>query len=377
MPADSSLASRIRRRLADLDTDGLRRTLTPPAGIDLSSNDYLNLSRDPRVVAAFAAAVKDEGVGSTGSRLLRGDRDIFRRVEAAMAALKGSERALYFSTGYMANLAVLTTLPERGDVIFSDARNHASLIDGARLSRATAVVVPHADIDALAEQLRQTPCEGERFVVIESLYSMDGDIPRLVDYDALCRAAGATLIVDEAHAIGIYGASGSGLLEEAGVDAGRCISINTASKALGASGAFVGGPAWAIEYLEQKARPFVFSTAPTPAVMAAIACALAIVRQEPERRERLRARSVYLRERLRASGVDVPVGISQIIPIIIGDNERAVALAQALQAQGFDARAIRPPSVPSGTARLRVSVNAALDEATLDRFVTIVSGALA
>jgi 8-amino-7-oxononanoate synthase len=373
----SRFAARVQERLSALDIHGLRRTLCPPAGIDLSSNDYLNHSADPRVVAGFTAAAGREGVGSTGSRLLRGDRAIFESLESRFARFKGSDRSLFFSSGYLANLAVLTALPEADDVIFSDALNHASLIDGARLSRARTVVAPHHDIDALARLVRETPCDGVRFVVIESLYSMDGDVSRLVEYLALCRAAQAVLVVDEAHAVGIYGASGSGLLEEAGVDANACVSVNTAGKALGVSGAFVAGPSWVIELLVQRARPFVFSTAATPAVAGAIDASLTIVAGEPERRARLRARAAYLRDRLRGAGVAVPAGISQIIPIVVGDNERAVAISRSIQAQGFDARAIRPPSVPPGTSRLRVSVNAALAEQTLDRFVDAVRGALA
>lgn len=373
---DSPLAARIHDRLAELDAHDLRRTLKPPSGIDLCSNDYLGLSTDPRVVEAFLGAAAREGVGSTGSRLLRGERGLFAACEADFAAFKQAERALYFSSGYLANLAVLSGLAEPGDVIFSDARNHASLIDAARLSRARVVVVPHFDLDALANAIRDTPCEGVRFVVVESLYSMDGDIAPLAEYAGLCRAAGAVLVIDEAHAVGIYGASGSGLIEEAGLDPNACVSINMAGKALGVSGGFVAGPAPIIEYLVQRARPFVFSTASPPAVAGALRASLRIVRDEPERRERLRARAMYLRERLRSAGISTPVGISQIIPILIGDNERAMAVAARLQSDGFDARAIRPPSVPAGTARLRVSVNARLDEATLDRFVSSLKEAL-
>lgn len=377
MPADSPLASRLRERLAELDAQDLRRSLRPPTGIDLCSNDYLCLSTDPRLVEAFVDAATREGVGSTGSRLLRGERALFSTVEQEFADFKQAERALYFSSGYLANLAVLTCLAESDDVIFSDARNHASLIDGIRLSKARVVVVPHLDLDALAKAMRETPCHGVRFVVIESLYSMDGDIAPLEGYAALCHAARAVLVVDEAHAVGIHGASGSGLIEECGLDANRCISINMAGKALGVGGGFVAGPSWVVEYLAQRSRPFVFSTAPPPAVAGALRASLQIVRSEPERRERLRARSVYLRRALAAAGIQVAAGISQIIPIVIGENERALAVAARLQERGFDARAIRPPSVPVGSARLRVSVNAGLDEATLDRFVAALTGALA
>lgn len=376
MPSDSSLESRVHARLADLRSRSLLRTMRPPSGIDLSSNDYLNLSSHPRVCAALVAGVRREGCGSTGSRLLRGDREVFAAVEERFARFKGTDRALFFSSGYLANLAVLTGLTESGDEIFSDERNHASLIDGIRLSRARAVVCPHNSVDGVAGLFEQSPCEGVRFVVIESLYGMDGDRARLADYAALCRSTGAVLIVDEAHAVGIFGERGSGLIEEAGLDANRCISINTAGKALGVGGAFVAGPAWAVEYLIQRARPFVFSTAPPPALADAVLASLAIMLDEPARRSTLLSRASYLRSRLRAEGIDVPDDVSQIVPLVIGDNERAVSVAREIQAEGFDVRAIRPPTVPAGTARLRISVNASLSEATLDRFVHVAKAAV-
>jgi 8-amino-7-oxononanoate synthase len=214
------------------------------------------------------------------------------------------------------------------------------------------------------------------FVVVESLYSMEGDVAPLADYSAACEAFGAVLVVDEAHAVGIYGPRGEGLIAAAKVDPNRCLSINTAGKALGAAGALVAGPAWAIDYLIQRARPFVFSTAAPPAIAAAIDASLTIVETEPERRQRVLALAAHLRAALRRAGVDVPDGVSQIIPIVVGDNERAVSIARGLQADGFDVRAIRPPSVPPGTARLRLSVNAGLAEPTLDEFAGLVSAAL-
>lgn len=343
--------------------------MRPPLGIDLSSNDYLNLSTDSRVRAAFIAGIEREGCSSTGSRLLRGDRTAFVDVEARFARFKGTERALFISSGYLANLAVLAGLTEAGDVILSDARNHASLIDGARLSRARVVVAPHNDASALARLLREEPVHGVRCVVVESLYSMDGDISPLAEYAALCASKGATLIVDEAHAVGVCGERGTGLIEAAGLDPNACVSINTGGKALGVGGAFVAGPAWAIEYLVQRARPFVFSTAAPPAMADALQTSLDIIEREPERRLRLRARARYVRRGLREAGFDVAEGDSHIVPLLFGDNERALVVARALQTEGFDVRAIRPPTVPEGTARLRVSVNAGLDEDTLDRFV--------
>ena len=370
MPGDDRvIAARVRDRLADLQAQHLLRTLRSPFGVDLSSNDYLTLSTHPRVVAAFAAGVAAEGVGSTGSRLLRGERRAFEEVERRFATFKGTERGLFFSSGYLANIAVLATLPEAGDVIFSDALNHASLIDGVRLSRANRVVFPHNDANALAGLVDATPCSGQRFIVVESLFSMDGDEAPLKAYAELCRRTGAALIVDEAHAVGVYGEYGTGLIEAAGVSRDVLVSVNPAGKALGVGGACVTGAAWVIDYLVQRARPFVFSTASPPAMAHALIESLDVVRDEPDRRLRLRALSSRLRARLADAGHQVTQGPSHIVPVLIGSNEAALAVAAALQAEGFDVRAIRPPTVPAGTSRLRVSVNVGLDDATLDKFV--------
>jgi 8-amino-7-oxononanoate synthase len=351
-----ALEQRLRGHLAELERDGLIRRRRPPQGIDLSSNDYLGLATHPLIKERMAAAVCAMGAGSTGSRLLRGERDCFTVLEQRFAKFKGTERSLYFGSGYLANLAVLTTFPESGDTIFSDQRNHASLIDGARLSRAERVVFPHLQPGAVPDGA---------FLVTESVFSMDGDIAPLAQYAKL----GAALIVDEAHAVGLYGDRGQGRIEEINAGDGVFVSVNPAGKALGVAGAFVAGPAWAIEYLEQRARPFIFSTAAPPAIAAALDASLDVIAAEPERRERVRFLAGYLRERLVEAGIAVPVGDSPIIPVIIGENERAVAVAAALQQAGFDVRAIRPPTVPAGTARLRISVNVGLSEEILDRFV--------
>jgi len=364
-----ALASRIRERLHAIREGRLERSLRPPSGLDFSSNDYLGLSTHPRVVQAMVAAIEREGVGSTGSRLLRGEREAFADIERRFAAFKGVERSLYFSSGYLANLAVLTTFAEGGDVILSDSRNHASLIDAGRLSSAKRVVFPHKDLGALAQLLSRPPSSGHTFVVTESLFSMDGDIPPLAEYSDLCRQHGATLVVDEAHAVGIYGTRGSGLLEESGVDGEHCISINTAGKALGVSGAFVAGPAWAIDYLIQRARPFIFTTAAPPAVADAIGASLDVIAAEPDLRSGLMDRVKRLRAQMSTLGMPVPSSFSQIIPVVVGENERAVDAAAALQAQGFDVRAIRPPSVAPGSARLRISVNITLTDEAIDAFV--------
>ena len=375
MPSPNGLEQRVRERLAELESAGLLRVLRAPTGIDLSSNDYLNLARHPAIVRRLSDAAAREGCGSTGSRLLRGEREAFEAVERKFARFKGTERSLYFGSGYLANIGVLSALPENGDVIFSDELNHASLIDGMRLSRARTVLFPHNDVTELSRQLQDSDARF-RFVVVESLFSMDGDRAPLADYAALCRSTGAHLIVDEAHAVGIYGAHGSGLIEESGVGRDVAISINTAGKALGVAGAFVAGPSWAIEYLVQRARSFVYSTAPPPALADALDESLRIVADEPERRTRLQDMARRLRAQLRAAGLDVADGTSQIVPILIGENDRAVAIAGALQRAGFDVRAIRPPSVPPGTARLRVSVNTGVTDQVLDRFVSVLASAL-
>jgi 8-amino-7-oxononanoate synthase len=354
----------------------LLRALRPPAGVDLSSNDYLGLSTHPLLKERLIDSIRRDGVGSTGSRLLRGHRDGFAAVERAFAFLKRTAASLYFSSGYLANIAVLTTFPEAGDVILSDELNHASLIDGMRLSRAKRAVFPHADAGRLAELIAEHRGAGQIFVVTESLFSMDGDVAPLKEYARLCREAGAALIVDEAHAVGVYGESGSGLIEEAGMADDVLVSVNTAGKALGVSGAFVAGPAWAVDYLIQRARPFIFSTAPPPSQAAALEASLAIVASEPERRERLLELSRDLRARLAAEQLPVSPGSSHIIPVVLGENDRALAVAASLQAQGFDVRAIRPPTVAPGTARLRIAVNTGLTDDIIQRFVAVLADAV-
>jgi len=372
----TTLTARVAARMRALDDGGLLRTLRAPSGVDLSSNDYLGLANHPYVTQRMSEAVAREGAGSTGSRLLRGNRDSFGALERRFARLKGTERSLYFSSGYLANLAVLTTFPEPGDVILSDERNHASLIDGIRLSSARREIFPHNDVAAVRRALDATRPAGQRFVVVESLFSMDGDEAPLKQYAELCRASGAHLIVDEAHAVGIYGVKGSGLIEAHGLEEDVFLSVNTAGKALGVSGAFVAGGAWAIDYLVQRGRPFIFSTAPPPSIAAALDASLDIVEREPRRRAAVLERALALRGRLRAAGVPLPDGTSQIIPVLLGDNGAAVAVADALQSVGFDVRAIRPPTVPPGTARLRISVNVNLTDELMERFVTALATAL-
>lgn len=374
MPAHR-LEQRIAERLAAIERADLRRTLRPPSGIDLSSNDYLGLARDPRVIERFVAAAREEGCGATASRLLRGHRLAFADIERRFARFKAAEAALFFGSGYAANIGVLSTFAEEGDLICSDRLNHASLIDGIRLSRARHVVFPHGDAATLTRLVETESPSGQTFIVTESLFSMDGDRAPLGEYAALCRATGAALIVDEAHAVGVCGAGGSGLVEEDDVGDAVFLSVNTASKALGASGAFVAGPAWAIEYLVQKARPFVFSTAAPPSLAAAIDAALDIVEHEPGRRAQLAARAGLMRRLLADHGLTSASG-THIVPVVLGEAARATAVARAMAEAGFDVRAIRPPTVPQGTSRLRISINALLDPSTIERFAAALIGAI-
>lgn len=372
----SALESRVRSRLDSIEARQLLRAVRSPSGIDLSSNDYLGLAQHASVRQRMIEAVRREGCGSTGSRLLRGHRDIFDMVERTFATFKGVERSLYLSSGYLANLAVLTAFAEPGDLVLSDRLNHASLRDGVRLATCHHAVFPHNDVHALRELLASVRHRGQVFVVTESIFSMDGDVPPLDEYAAVCREAGAALIVDEAHAVGIYGERGSGLIEEFGIVDNVFLSINPAGKALGVAGAFVAGAAWAIEYLVQRARPFIYSTAPPPAVAAALEASLAIVESEPERRIGLRRRSRWLRRQLADAGIPASETDSQIVPVVLGDVEQTLAVADSLKADGFDVRAIRPPTVPAGTARLRVSVNVGVSEPLLERFVLSLAAAM-
>ena len=373
---DQVLETRIRQRLESFELNGLSRRLLPPAGIDLSSNDYLQFASHPMLRASMASAILEAGCGSTGSRLLRGDRSCFSAIEQRFAAFKGTEAALYFSSGYAANLAVLSTFLEDGDLVFFDRLNHASLIDGMRLGKARKILFAHNEVAAFEHYLRTIRTAGQRFLVVESLFSMDGDIAPLNEYADLCREAGVALIVDEAHAIGLYGDRGSGLIESTGIAGDTFLSINPAGKALGLAGAFVAGPQWAIDYLMQRGRTFVFSTAPPPSIAAALDAALDLIGQAPELRHRLHWLTSTLRGMLADQGLDIPRDGSQIIPVLVGDNARAVSVAQALQVQGFDVRAIRPPAVPEGSARLRLSVNTGLDETILRGFSSSLCRAL-
>lgn len=353
--------------LAARERAGLRRRMQPPRGIDLASNDYLGLATDPRVIAGAAASTAELGAGTGGSRLLTGHRPAFAELEERLAAFSGAEGAILFASGYAANLGLLTAVIGWDDLVVSDHRNHASLIDGIRLSGARKVVHPHRDLAAIAAALRQ-PRTGRAFVVTESVFSMDGDLAPLADLVDVAERHGALVIVDEAHATGLYGAGGSGRVEDLGLTARVLATVHTGGKALGSAGAWVAGSRLLVDTLAQTARTFVFTTAPMPALVGALHAALDIVAAEPERRAEVHRKAALLRHALAATGAVAGAHESAIIPIRVGDNAAAVALQQGLLAEGFDCRAVRPPTVPDGTARLRVTARAPVADEDLLRF---------
>ena len=349
---------RWRTELERLERSHRNRALAPPRGIDFTSNDYLGLARHPSLREALVAALERDGmVGAGGSRLLRGHHEEHARLETFAADFFGSEKALSFGSGFIANLALFSTLAERHDAIVFDERIHASVKEGAHASPAERYRARHNDLESYAAELKRARERGARqiFVAVESVYSMDGDLAPLAELSDLARRFDAILVVDEAHATGVFGPRGRGLSE--GLTG--AMTLHTCGKALGVAGALVCASTETIDYLINKARPFIYSTAPPPCLAAAVVRALQLVDDEPWRRERVLALARLAHEALNPHA---PFAGSQIVPVIVGADEAAVSLAQNVQDAGFDVRAIRPPTVPEGTARLRVSINAGHSE---------------
>lgn len=336
---------------------GRRRSLAPRRGVDFSSNDYLGLSTSPRLAAAVADAVaRGVAVGSGGSRLLRGNDVEHERLEDEAARFFGVEAALFFGSGFAANAALLATLPQRGDLVVHDALIHASAHEGMRLGRATCVAAAHNEAGAFEEAIaawRAGGGTGTPWIAVESLYSMDGDRAPLGELAVVAARHGAMLLIDEAHATGVWGPGGRGL---AAALEGRenVISLHTCGKALGVEGALVCGPAVVRDFLVNRARGFIFSTAPSPLMAVAVGEALRILADEPERRARLAALIAVAGEVLAPCGVTVTG--SQILPLVIGEDGETMRIAAAVQAAGYDLRGIRPPTVAAGAARLRISL---------------------
>ncbi len=323
--------------------------------IDFGSNDYLGLAAEPRVMEA--ACAKLATWGSAASPLVGGYSPSHETLAKRLAHFEGTEAALVFASGYAANVGTITSLVSQGDIVFSDQLNHASIIDGCRLSRATIRAFPHRDVETLAEMLANDSSSGRRLIVTDSLFSMDGDWAPLVELADLAEQYGAMLMVDEAHATGVFGSHGRGLCEELGVEDRVHIRVGTLSKALGSLGGFVCGSRSLIGWLVNRARPFVFSTAHPAAACEAAREALVIVESQPQRGTELQCSAAELRDRLGRQGWNLGRSASQIIPIVVGEAEKALELSQRLHQQGFYVPAIRPPSVPSGQSRLRISLS--------------------
>jgi 8-amino-7-oxononanoate synthase len=355
-------AREIRQRMAQ-ELDDLRacsqfRTLDRPAGVNLTSNDYLGLAADPRLKRAVAEAVANTAsVGSTGSRLLSGNAPEWAEVESEFAEFAGAESSIYFGSGYAANVGLLTAILRPGDTAFSDAQNHASLIDGIRLSGAAKVIYPHRDLAALEAALRdRAGTAGAKLIVTESVFSMEGDIVSLDGLLRLAREFRASILLDEAHATGVCGPGGRGIAAGHARDPEILAVVYTCGKALASAGAFVGGSQALKNYLVNRARTFIFSTAMPPYLARQIQAALALARGADSDRAHLREISARLRDGLTARGFDCGTSATHIVPVILGSNESAIHFATELQRSGFAVHPIRPPTVPAGTARLRFSL---------------------
>ncbi|SKB25115.1 8-amino-7-oxononanoate synthase [Sphingopyxis flava] len=366
-----------RANLAALAAEDRRRSLSPRKGVDFASNDYLALAGSYALSEALAAGL-ERGIpaGSGGSRLLRGNHPEHEALEAHAARHYGSEAALFFSTGFAANAALFATLPQRGDLIVHDELIHASAHDGMKLGRAGRVDARHNDaqaFDDIIARWRRGGGTGTPWIAVESLYSMDGDRAPLADLAAVADRHDAVLIIDEAHATGVYGPAGQGLAHEL-ADRENIITLHTCGKALGCEGALLCGPAIVRDFVVNRGRPFIFSTAPSPLVAWLVRNALEIVANEPERAARLQA--LVRRAETRLAPLGIAASGTQIIPILIGDNARTMQIAAALQAAGFDVRGIRPPTVPHGTARLRIALTLNVDEPEIDAMVDALAAAM-
>jgi 8-amino-7-oxononanoate synthase len=366
-------------------SDGLERTVRPFPGVggkiringlevlNFSSNDYLDLARHPHVVERSRQALEKYGAGSTASRLVTGTLPLHEELEARLAGEKGYQAALVYGSGYMANAGTIPVLAGRGDLIFADRLVHASMIDACRLSGARLVRFAHNDLSALEHRLQQHAAAGRRRLVItESVFSMDGDRAPLAELAETSRRHDAMLMVDEAHASGVFGPNGAGLIREHGLEGSVTVSMGTLSKALAGYGGFVACSSSLRKLLINSSRAFIYTTAPPPAVVGAALGALDVLEATPNLGRTLQANADYLRSLLQAGGLDTLRSRSQIIPIVIGENEKAAAVSARLEKEGIIATAIRPPTVPAGSARLRLSVTLAHHVDDLERAARLV-----
>ncbi len=356
---------------------GRQLTVSGRRLLDFASNDYLGLAGDPRLAAALAEAAAVTGTGSGAARMVSGNFAEHEALEQELAAWLGRDRALTFGSGYLANLAVAQAFLQRGDCVLGDKLDHASLLDAARLGAADFRRYPHGDLDA-ARRMAAAPRRGLLLIMSDGVFSMDGDKAPVCALADLAGESGALLAIDDAHGIGVLGKTGRGTLEEAGLGQDAVpLLIGTFGKAFGTAGAFVAGPRPLIDHLEQTARPWIYTTAPPPALAAATLVALGIIHDEPERRRTLRRNIGYFVDCAKAAGVPLAVSASAIQPVVLGSAARTMAVAAALERTGFWVGAMRPPTVPEGTARLRITLSASHAAADIERLVLALSAALA
>ena len=366
----------------ELEQEGLlrhlRAVMSPPIDViildghyvvNLGSNNYLGLSTHHRVVAAAASATYVYGTGASGSRLISGNNVLYKTLETNLAKTKRTEAALVFSSGYAANISIIPVLAGEGDLILSDALNHASIIDGCRLSRADKKIYRHCDVEHLKTLLAESSNYKRRLVVTDGVFSMDGDIAPLRNIYEVATEYGAMLLVDDAHGFGVLGKGGSGTVAHCGLAGEDIIQMGTLSKAIGGLGGYVAGSRALIELLINRARGFIFTTGLPPAMLAAADAALNVMRSSPDLRKRLLKHAETLKTALTTLGYTLLPSQTQILPVVLGEPKRATNIADALLAEGVFAPAIRPPAVPSGTSRLRVTVMATHTDAGIQQAI--------
>lgn len=381
------LIDALAEQLTELDGEGLRRErriLESAQGahvrvdgrdyLAFCSNDYLGLASHPTLIEAARAAASECGVGAGASHLITGHHAAHHALETELAAFTDMPVALLFSTGYMANIGIVTGLTGRGDAVFADRLNHASLNDAALLSRAGFKRYPHLDLRVLEKQLAESRAR-RKLIVTDAVFSMDGDIAPVADLAALAERHDAWLLLDDAHGFGVLGARGQGVLAHCGVRSPRIIYMATLGKAAGVFGAFVAGPRQVIDWLSQRARSYVYTTATPPLLACTVHAALGLIASESWRRERLGRLIEVLKERLAAPTWALMPSMTAIQPLVIGGNAEAMAVARWLSESGVLVPAIRPPTVPKGTARLRISLSAAHTEADVERLACLISEA--
>ena len=356
----------------------LRTVMSAPTGtihldgrdvVLLGSNNYLGLSTHPEVIAAAVEATQTFGTGASGSRLISGNSELYTTLETNLAKMKGTEAALVFSSGYAANTSIIPVLVGEDDLILSDALNHASIIDGCRLSRASKKIYQHCDVGHLKSLLSASTTFRRKLIVTDGVFSMDGDITPLPDIYDLAAQHDAMVLVDDAHGFGVLGKDGNGTVSHFGLEGKEIIQMGTLSKAVGALGGYIAGSRALIELLINRARGFIFTTGLPPATLAAANAALDVIRLSPELRKRLFSHAKRLKTALIDLGYTLLPSETQILPVILGSPQRATRVAEALLTEGVFAPAIRPPAVSTGTSRLRLTVMATHTEAEIEQAI--------